>query len=138
MTATTMKQLVLNLPQDVVDLIQHTAKERRQTFDQVVTEELRFALQPVHEEAMRRLKRHIRQQQSQPEEEIRRHLNAHLSETDQTRLAELLERSHEEGLTKEEQAELQTLFDQIEAAATEKAAAIWLLSGRSLDADDRP
>lgn len=42
-----------------------------------------------------------------------------------------LERNRTQSLTADELAEMQALFDRIEAVATEKAAAIWLLSGRS-------
>jgi hypothetical protein len=79
---------------------------------------------------MRRLKRHVEQQQAQPEPEIRAHLDDRLTEAEQERLSQLLERNRTEGLTSEERGEMQSLFDRIEAVATDKAAAIWLLSGR--------
>jgi len=58
-----------------------------------------------------------------------------IPEEEQQRLAQLLERNHTGGLTAEEQAEMEGLFDRIEAIATEKAAAIWLLSGKPAEPD---
>ena len=54
----------MHLPQDVIDMIQHTAAEQQETPDQIVAEALRFSLRPIYQEATRRLKRQIRQQQS--------------------------------------------------------------------------
>jgi hypothetical protein len=130
MATATTQELTLHLPEDLVEMVRRAAQERRETPDAIVAEALRFSLQPVRQEALRRLKRHIEQQQTQPEPEIRAHLQARLTEAEQERLSWLLERNRNEELTAEERAELQTLFDRIEAVATEKAAAIWLLSGK--------
>ncbi len=111
-------------------MLQQAASERHETPDQVITDALRFALQPVRQEALRRLQSQIRQQETQSDPEIRGHLEARLTEKQQQRLSELLEKNRTESLTAEEQTEIQTLFDAIEAVATEKAAAIWQLSGR--------
>ncbi len=135
MAAATTREFTLHLPQDVIEMLGRAAAERRQTPDQIVVEALRFSLQPVRQEALRRLQSHIGQQQSQSEPQIRAHLGAALAAEEQERLSRLLERNRTEGLTAEEQAELQGLFDRIEAVATEKAAAIWLLSGRSSEPD---
>jgi len=128
MAATTTQEFTFHLPQDVSEMLRRAATERHETPDQIVAEALRFSLQPVRQEALRRLKRQLRRQQSQSEQEIRAHLEARLSEAEQRRLSQLLERNRAEGLTAEEQGEMQGLFDRIEAVATEKAAAIWLLS----------
>ena len=111
-------------------MVRRAARERRETPDAIVAECLRFSLQPVRQEALRRLKDHIRQQEAQSEPEVRAHLDARLTEAEQERLSQLLERNRTEELTAEERTELQALFERIEGVATEKAAAIWLLSGR--------
>jgi hypothetical protein len=133
MEAATTQELTLHLPRQVVEMIHEAATERHETPDQIVAEALWFSLHPVRQEALRRLKNSIREQQSQSEPEIRAHLESGLDEEEQQQLSKLLERNRTEGLTVEEQVEMQRLFDRIEAVATEKAAAIWLLSGKSSD-----
>jgi len=130
MTAPTTQEFTLHLPEDVIEMLRRAARERSETPDAIVAEALRFSLQPVRQEALRRLKGHIQQQQAQPEPEIHAHLEARLTGAEQERLSQLLERNRTQPLTREEQAEMHALFDRIEAVATEKAAAIWLLSGR--------
>lgn len=129
MAAPTTQEFTFHLPEDVIVLLRRVARERRETPDAIVAEALRLSLQPVRPEALRRLKGHIQQQQAQSEPEIRAHLEAHLTGAEQDRLSQLLERNRTQQLTPEEQAEMQALFDRLEAVATEKAAAIWLLSG---------
>jgi len=130
MAAPTTQEFTLYLPEDVIEMLRRAARDRRETPDAIVTEALRFSLQPVRQEALRRLKGQIQQHQAQSEPEIRAHLEARLSGAEQQRLSQILERNRTEELTMEEQTEMQALFDRIEAVATEKAAAIWLLSGR--------
>jgi hypothetical protein len=130
MAAATTQEFTLHLPEDVVELLQRAAQERRETPDAIVAEALRFSLQPLRQEALQRLNRQIRQQQTQSEPEVRAHLEARLTEAERERLSQLLEHNRTEGLTTEEQVAMQGLFDRIEAVATEKAAAVWLLSGR--------
>src|SRR5438067_2284562 len=77
MAAPTTEEFTLHLPEDVIEMLRRAARERRETPDAIVAEALRFSLQPVHQEALRRLKGHIRQQQAQSEPEIRAHLEAH-------------------------------------------------------------
>jgi len=131
MAAPTTQEFTLHLPEDVIEMLRRAARERRETPDAIVAEALRFSLQPVRQEALRRLKGHIQQQQAQSEPEMRAHLEAHLTRAEQERLSQLLERNRTQPLTAEERTEMQALFDRIEAVATEKAAAIWLLSDRS-------
>jgi hypothetical protein len=130
MAATTTQEFTFHLPEDVIEMLRQAARERRETPDAIVAEALRFSLQPLRQEALRRLKGHVREQQAQSEPEIRAHLEARLTEAEQERLSHLLERNRTQPLNSEEQAEMQALFDRIEAVATEKAAALWLLSGR--------
>jgi hypothetical protein len=132
MAAPTTQEFTLHLPEDVIEMLRRAARERRETPDAIVAEALRFSLQPVRQEALRRLKGHI-QQQALSKPEVRAHLVASFTDEEQERLSQLLERNRTEALSTEEQAELQALFDRIEAVATEKAAAIWLLSGRNCD-----
>src|SRR5205823_9184488 len=95
----------------------------------------RFSLEPLRQEALRRLKGQVQRQQRQTEPEIRAHLDARLTRAEQQRLSRLLERNRTRGLTEKQQAELQALYDRIEAVATEKAIALWLLSSKPLPAD---
>ena len=129
MTTAPPQKLTLHLNHDLIELVQQAATELQETPDQVVADAIWFALQPARREALQNLKRHLRQQQSQTESEIRAHLNAHLTETEQQRLTKLQERSKEQEPTAEDLEERQELFARIEAVATEKAAAMWLLSG---------
>src|SRR5438128_2066429 len=98
------QELVLHLPEDVLELVRHTAAEQFKTPDQLIAEELRFVLQPMHQEAMQRLKNYIQRQQKQTDGEIRKHLDAHLTNKEQQRLSQLLEQNRAEGLTETEQA----------------------------------
>src|SRR5258708_23902336 len=116
-------------------MLGHASRKRQETPDQIVAGALRFSLEPVREEALDRLKGRIKQQRSQSEPEIRAYLEAGLTDAEQDRLSLLLERNRNEGLSAEEKTEIQRLFDRIESVATDKAAAIWLISGRTLDAD---
>ena len=135
MTTAVSQKLTVSLNHDLIELVQQAAAEFQETPDQVVADAIWFALQPTRREAMQNLKRHIAQQQSQSKTEIRAHLNAHLTKSEQQRLTKLQERSKEQEPTAEDLKERQELFDRIEAVATEKAAAIWLLSGNSPNFD---
>ena len=135
MTTAAPQKLTLHLNNNLMELVQQAAAELQETPDQVVADAIWFALQPVRREAMQNLKRHLRQQQSETEAEIRAHLGAHLTETEQQRLTNLQQRSKEQEPTAEDLEERQQLFDRIEAVATEKAAALWLLSGNSPQPD---
>lgn len=90
----------------------------------------------LRQQALQSLEKHIRQQQSQTQAEIRAHLDAHLTEEEQERLTRMQERSKEQEPTPEDLEERQEFFARIEAVATEKAAAIWLLLGNSLPMED--
>lgn len=129
------QEFTLHLGHDLVALVQQAASERQETTDQVVADAIRFALQPVRREALRNLKQHTRQQQSETEPEVRAHLEAHLTDEEQQRLTKLQERSKEQEPIAADLHERQQLFDRIEAVATEKAAAIWLLSGYATHPD---
>jgi hypothetical protein len=135
MAAPTTQEFTLHLPEDVIEMLRRAAQERHETPDVIAAEALRFSLQPVRQEALRRLKGRIQQQEAQSESEIRAHLEARLTGAEQERLSQLLERNRTHPLTPEEQSEMQALFDRIEAVATEKAAAIWLLSDRPPTSD---
>lgn len=130
MATATTREFILHLPEDLIEMLRRAAQERRETPDAIVAEALRFSLQPVRQEALQRLTGQIRKQQAQSELELRAHLEARLTEEEEQRLSQLLERNRTEELTAEERAEMQAFFDRIEAVATEKAAAIWLLSGQ--------
>lgn len=128
-------QLTIELPPDLIEMLWTAATERRETPNQIVVEALRFSLQPVRQQALQRLNEPIRRQQPQPEREVRAHLDAHLNDTEQELLSQLLERNRAGDLSEEERADLATLFARIEAVATEKAAAIWLLSTQVPETD---
>jgi hypothetical protein len=135
MAAADTQEFTLSLPHDVVEMLRNAAAERGETPDQLVAEALRFSLHPVRQEALQRLKKQLRRQQAQSEAEIRAHLAAGLHSEEEARLSQLLERNRTVGLNAEEQTEMERLFDRIEAVATEKAAAIWLLSGKAPEPD---
>jgi hypothetical protein len=135
MATATTQEFTLQLPKDLIEMVRRAAEERRETPDAIVAEALRFSLQPVRQEALQRLKSQVDQQQAQSEPEIRAHLEARLTSAEQERLSQLLDRNRTEELTSEERTEMQALFDRIEAVATEKAAALWLLSGRPPESD---
>ena len=128
MTTAAPQEFTLHLHDDLIALVQQAASEHQESTDQVVADAIRFALQPVRREALRHLKQHIRRQQSETEPEVRRHLAARLTDEEQQRLTRLQERSKEQEPTADDIRERQQLFDRIEAVATEKAAAIWILS----------
>lgn len=131
--ATTTQEYTLHLPQSVIELLSKAAEEQHESPDEIAAEALWFALDPVRQDALQRLKTQVRKLESKSEPEIRTHLDTKLGEGEQQRLSQLLDRNRAQGLTAEQQAELERLFERIEAVATEKAAAIQLLSGRSPD-----
>lgn len=134
MAAVTTQEWTFQLPQEIIEMLRKAAAERKETPDQIVAEALLFSLQPVRQEALRRLNSQIHKQQSQSAIEIQGHLESHLTDSEQKRLSQLLDHNRTKGLNQEEQNEMQQLFDRIEAVATEKAAAIWLLSEKSAEA----
>ena len=138
MATAATQEVTLHLPHTVMEMVRRAASERQESADEIVAEALRFALQPVRQEALGRLKSQVRRQQSQSEPEIRAHLDSRLTEQEQRRLSNLLERNRSEGLTPDEQTEMQRIFDRIEAVATEKAAAIWLLSKKPANPNSIP
>lgn len=131
MAAPSTQEYTVRLPVDLIQTLQQVARERRESPDEIVAEALRFSLEPIRQQALQQLRRQVRQQQEQSEPEIRAHLDATLSGSEQDRLSQLLELNRTRELTGEEQRELQALFDRIEEVATAKAAAIWLLSSNS-------
>ena len=133
MTAVTMQEYTLHLPQDVVEMLQRAASLRHETPDEIVAEALRLSLQPLRKKALQNLKAQVLRQSVQGDAQRREHINVQLTAEEQLRLSALLTQNREEGLTDVEQTELQMLYDRIESVATEKAAAIYLLSGKNAD-----
>src|SRR5437763_232685 len=86
-------------------------RQEEESPDAIVAEALWFSLAPLRQEALHRVKNHVRQQQSEADSEIRTHLNAHLTSAEEKLLSELLELNRSEGLTRDQQAELQALYD---------------------------
>ncbi len=130
MAGATIHELTLHLPQNVIEMLRQAADERQESPDEIVAEAIQFVLDPLRQEALRRLNKQVLRQRSQSESQIREHLDSHLANEVRERLSQLLEQSRTEGLNAEEHAELERLFEQIEANAIEKAAAIHLLSGK--------
>ena len=87
----------------------------------------------IRREAFQNLAKCVRQLQSQTQAELRAHLNVRLTDEEQQRLTRLKERCKEREPTAEDLEERQELFDRIEAVATEAAAVMWLLSGKTLE-----
>lgn len=133
MTTVTTQEYTCHLPLDVVAMLQRAVTLRQLPPDALIAEALRFTLQPLRQEALQRLQHQIQTQQTQSVAARQRHVTAHLPDQAQQRLAYLLERNRAEEITAQEREELQQLFDQIEAVAVEKAAALWLLGGRAPD-----
>src|SRR5437762_13467139 len=107
MATGTTQEFTLHLPKDLIEMVRRAALERLETPDAIVAEALQFSLQPLRQEALRRLKSHVRQQQAQSDPEIRAHLEARLTGAEEHRLSQLLEQNRIEGLTQEQQAEMQ-------------------------------
>lgn len=124
-------QLVLHLPEDVIESLKRTANLRHKTLDEIATEALRLSLQPIRQEAMQRLEDQVKQQNSLPAIQQRAMLNARLSSEEQERLTNLLDSNRERNLTDAEQSQLDILYERIEAVATQKAAALLLLSEKA-------
>src|SRR4051812_39395849 len=110
MAVATTHELVLQLPANVIEMIQNTAAERQETAEQIVAEAVQVALQPEYQEALKRLSQQVRKQERQSEAEKRAHLGSTLTSKEQKRLSQLLERNRSDGLSENEQVELQRLF----------------------------
>src|SRR6266487_2749618 len=93
MTAATTQEWTFHLPPDIIEMLRKAATERQETPDQIVAEALRLSLQPVRQEALRRLNTQIQKQKSQSKPEIRAHLESHLNVAEQKRLSQLLDRN---------------------------------------------
>ena len=132
------QEFTLCLPRNVIEMLRRAAVERQESPDQIVAKALQHVLDPVRLEALQQLKHQVLRQRSQSESQVRANLDTRLASKEQQRLSQLLDRNRTDGLTMDEEAEMDRLFERIEAVATEKAAAIWLLSGKSTDADDLP
>ena len=87
----------------------------------------------IRREAFQNLAKYVRQLQNQTQAELLAHLNVRLTDEEQQRLTRLQERCKEREPTAEDLEERQELFDRIEAVATEAAAVMWLLSGKTLE-----
>lgn len=135
MTTIPTTQVVLHLPQDVIEYLTRTAKQRHKTLDEIATEALRISLQPIRQEAIQRLEEQQKHQRALSDTQQYAMLDAHLTSEEQERLAHLLDTNRERHLNDEEQAQLTMLYDRIEAVATQKAAAILLLSERCTSTD---
>jgi hypothetical protein len=135
MPAAPTQEILLHLPRNVIEMVRTAATDRGESPDEIVAEALQFALQPLRQQALNQLKRQIRRQESQSDSELRSHIDARLAPNEEKRLTRLLERNRMEGLTDEEHTEMQRLLDRIEEAATEKAAAMWLLAGKPAESN---
>ena len=129
------QEFTLHLPLDVAEMLLRVASERKESPDEIVAELLRFSSSSLRQEAFAQLKSGIRKQQNKPKPEIKKSLAVTLASSEQHRLTELLELNNAVGLNSQERQEMQRLFDRIEEVATEKASAIWLLSGKPGDPD---
>ncbi len=127
----TTQQASFQLPVDIVEALNHFARERHESPDRLVAEALRVALNPLQQQAMQRLNAQVSQQSGQDLKELYQHRNARLPYAVEGRLAELLELKRERDLSESEQFEIQGIFDRIEEVATERAAAIELLNKRA-------
>ena len=135
MAQATTQEFTLHLPLDVAEMLLRAASERKESPDEIVAELLRFSSSVIRQEAFARLKSGIRKQQHKPKPEIKKSLSVTLASSEQHRLTELLELNRTVELNLQEREEMQRLFDRIEEVATEKASAIWLLSGNPGDPD---
>ncbi len=131
-----MQDFVIRLPQDVIEMVERTAQERHQSVEEVVAEELRFSLQPLEKTALQNLRTQVKRQQNRTKSELLLQTKRGMKTSQKKRLADLLEKNREVGLSGSEPDELQSLFDQVEAVATEKAAAISLLLKRQNGFDE--
>ena len=135
MAQATTQEFTLHLPLDVAEMLLRAASERKESPDEIVAELLRFSSSVIRREAFARLKSGIRKQQDKLKPEIKKSLSVTLASSEQYRLTELLEFNRTVELNLQEREEMQRLFDRIEEVATEKASAIWLLSGNPGDPD---
>ena len=127
MAANTLQEITLRLPADVYARLLHTAAFRQQSPEYLAVETLDITLPDAAAQADMQLDREIARLRSLSEEQLQASTQAHLPAKDQQRLADLMEKNIEGELTKAEQAETERLLDKIEAIATERAAALWLL-----------
>lgn len=122
----TVEVASFQLPTEIVEAVNHFARERRETPDQIVAEALRIALHPLRQEALKRLNAEVVRQRKRAPSSINRSRNARLDSAAEARLADLLDINRERDLSESERIELEGLFDEIEKIATERAAAIHL------------
>jgi hypothetical protein len=86
-----VQEYTLRLPGTVIEMLRRAASERHESPDDVAAEALRFALDPVRQEALLRLKANARRLRGLLETEMRERLDAQLTAKERTRLSHLLE-----------------------------------------------
>lgn len=136
MAVSALEKLTLHLPADLYARLRHTAAFRQQSLEAVASEVLDLTLPDAATQADMQLDREIERLRALGKEQIQASTKAQMSSADKLRLSELMEKNKEGKLTKEEEAEIEVLFDHIEAVATERAAALWLL--RESQSNSRP
>lgn len=122
--------LTVRLPKDIVARLSLAASRRGRLPDDVVTEILSASLPPIARSIVPRVRREVERLGKKTHDEIEAAACAHLAPSDQGRLSELLSRNREGTLTREEDEEIEALFDKIEDTVLEFTAARLLLSRR--------
>src|ERR1051326_7189681 len=127
-----LQELTLHLPGELIERISETADRRQLPLDQVVIEALETSLPPLRPSSEANIEIYKERFQSEPTEALYSIMDARLPKAEQKRLSQLMEVNRTRTLTPEENEEIESLLDQVEARATERAVAMLVLKERSV------
>lgn len=109
----TMQEVTFRLPTSLFERLAQTAAFRHQPMEYVLAEALEISLPSLIAQAEAQMNKQVERLKNQNEKQLRLSTQASLSATDQTRLAELLDRNKEESLHPSEENEIEALLDKV-------------------------
>lgn len=121
------QEITLRLPSASIARLNAAVDLQHASPDSVVAELIENHLPPLKEGGETEFDQRIQEFSMMGEEQLRKCTEAKLTQPEQTRLSQLTAKNKQAALSEQEVQERETLLDRVEAVATTRAAAMWLL-----------
>lgn len=132
MTATLSgkQRITLDLQEDSVARLNAATTVQQASLESVLENLIQNHLPPVAREDRTAFDERVEQLSALSRDQLQNYADAKLMEPEQTRLSQLTARSKQGMLSEQDVQEREALLDQVEAVATTRAAATWLVQQR--------
>ncbi len=125
------QEITLRLPSASIARLNAAVDSQHASPDSVVTELIDNHLPLLKREGETEFDRRVQEFSMLSEEQLQKHIEAKLTQPEQTRLSQLTAKNKQAALSEQEVQERETLLNRVEAVETMRAAAMWLLQQRS-------